>query len=128
MQRRIELTSKLNLRINMCGALLVLVALLAQPAAAAVIFSEDFDSMTTGGLVGQNGWFQCIVPAMQTASCNDNCSEQDSHLAARSYHPGGVNALFCDGHVAFYTDSISLDIWQALATIAGGETIGEHEQ
>jgi len=42
-------------------------------------------------------------------------------VAARSRHPGdpgGVNALFCDGHVAFYSDSIDLFVWQDLATLA----------
>jgi prepilin-type N-terminal cleavage/methylation domain-containing protein/prepilin-type processing-associated H-X9-DG protein len=43
--------------------------------------------------------------------------------AARSNHPGGVNALFCDGHVAFVKDSVNLDAWRALATRAGGEVI-----
>ncbi|MEA1951326.1 MAG: DUF1559 domain-containing protein [Planctomycetota bacterium] len=72
--------------------------------------------------------YQCPAFAMQAGPCNDNCSEQGTHLTARSFHPGGVNALFCDGHVEFYSDSVSLDIWQALATIDGGEVIGEREQ
>ena len=41
----------------------------------------------------------------------------------RSYHPGGVNALHCDGSVAFYDDGIDLAVWQAVATIDLGEVI-----
>jgi prepilin-type processing-associated H-X9-DG protein len=35
------------------------------------------------------------------------------NVAARSRHPGGVQALFCDGHVAFVTDGVHLGVWQA---------------
>jgi prepilin-type N-terminal cleavage/methylation domain-containing protein/prepilin-type processing-associated H-X9-DG protein len=45
------------------------------------------------------------------------------HQAARSRHPGGVNALFCDGSVQFISDDISLKTWQALSTMNGAETI-----
>ena len=41
--------------------------------------------------------------------------------AARSLHPGGVNALFADGHVGFTRDAVQPRFWQALATRAGGE-------
>ena len=43
--------------------------------------------------------------------------------AARSFHPGGVNMLFCDGHVAFAKDAVSPTVWRALATRGGGEII-----
>jgi prepilin-type N-terminal cleavage/methylation domain-containing protein/prepilin-type processing-associated H-X9-DG protein len=43
--------------------------------------------------------------------------------AARSLHPGGVNALYCDGHVVFAKDSINLGIWQAISTRARGEAV-----
>jgi prepilin-type N-terminal cleavage/methylation domain-containing protein/prepilin-type processing-associated H-X9-DG protein len=43
--------------------------------------------------------------------------------AARSLHPGGVNVLFCDGHVTFVRDSVGLAVWRGLATRAGGEAI-----
>jgi prepilin-type N-terminal cleavage/methylation domain-containing protein/prepilin-type processing-associated H-X9-DG protein len=43
--------------------------------------------------------------------------------AARSAHPGGVNVLYCDGHVAFVKDSVAPDVWRALSTRAGGEVI-----
>ncbi|MCS7304386.1 MAG: DUF1559 domain-containing protein [Thermoguttaceae bacterium] len=41
--------------------------------------------------------------------------------AARSWHAKGVNALFCDGAVHFIDDSISVQVWRALWTRAGGE-------
>ena len=44
--------------------------------------------------------------------------------AARSAHPGGVNLLFCDGHVTFVRDSVDLSLWGALSTRAGGEVVG----
>src|SRR5262249_48819293 len=43
--------------------------------------------------------------------------------AARSYHPGGVNVLFCDGHVACTKDLGNLETWQAISPRAGGETV-----
>jgi prepilin-type N-terminal cleavage/methylation domain-containing protein/prepilin-type processing-associated H-X9-DG protein len=43
--------------------------------------------------------------------------------AARSVHPGGVNLLLGDGHVAFARATIAPSVWAALATRAGGEVI-----
>jgi prepilin-type N-terminal cleavage/methylation domain-containing protein/prepilin-type processing-associated H-X9-DG protein len=43
--------------------------------------------------------------------------------AARSFHPGGVTSLFCDGHVAFAKNSVDLSVWRGLSTRAGGEVI-----
>ncbi|MCE5302275.1 MAG: DUF1559 domain-containing protein [Planctomycetaceae bacterium] len=42
-------------------------------------------------------------------------------FAARSLHPGGVNAAMGDGGVRFVGESIELSTWRALATRAGGE-------
>ena len=44
---------------------------------------------------------------------------------ARSRHPGGVNVALADGSVQFIGDSIAINVWQALATIAGNEVVGE---
>jgi prepilin-type processing-associated H-X9-DG protein/prepilin-type N-terminal cleavage/methylation domain-containing protein len=44
-------------------------------------------------------------------------------ITARSYHPGGVNALFADGSVRFAKSSIDGATWRALGTVAGGEVI-----
>jgi prepilin-type N-terminal cleavage/methylation domain-containing protein/prepilin-type processing-associated H-X9-DG protein len=42
---------------------------------------------------------------------------------ARSNHPGGVNVLWADGSLRFVHDDVSEEIWKAMATMAGGETI-----
>jgi len=44
-------------------------------------------------------------------------------ITARSYHPGGVNALMGDGSVRFVKDSVNGPTWRALGTIGGGEVI-----
>jgi hypothetical protein len=46
-----------------------------------------------------------------------------SAINARSYHPGGVNAILGDGSVRFIKNSIDGMIWRALGSIAGGEVV-----
>ncbi len=72
----------------------------------------------------KNGWFQDtndpLMPAVAGAA--------DAQVtAARSRHPGGVNASFCDGSVHFISDYISLATWKALGTMNGKETVGSFE-
>ena len=40
-----------------------------------------------------------------------------------SFHGGGAQFTFADGHVAFLTDTIDMETYRALATFAGGEAI-----
>jgi prepilin-type N-terminal cleavage/methylation domain-containing protein/prepilin-type processing-associated H-X9-DG protein len=64
---------------------------------------------------GQNdAWAYCSM--VSSGACS-NLSNSDS------YHPGGVNVLMADGHVAFVKDSINQRTWWGLGTIAGGEVI-----
>lgn len=44
-------------------------------------------------------------------------------VTSRSYHTGGVNVTMLDGSVQFITDSIELDLWQALSTRKGKEVV-----
>ncbi len=44
-------------------------------------------------------------------------------VTARSFHPGGVNALMGDGSARFVAGSIHRDVWRALGTRAGGELV-----
>ena len=72
----------------------------------------------------------CCPPAAQTSilnPCESSSLPADRHVyeyvAARSRHPGGVNALFGDGHVDFYHNEVDLYVWRALSTIAGRESV-----
>ena len=47
------------------------------------------------------------------------------HAASRSRHAGGVQVCLCDGSVRFVADEIAIAAWQALGSIAGGETSTE---
>ena len=51
----------------------------------------------------------------------DTFAHNRGWFAARSNHPGGVNALFCDGHVQFVKDTVGVAVWRGLSTRAGGE-------
>lgn len=44
-------------------------------------------------------------------------------VVSRSYHEGGVNALFGDGSVRLISNSIEENVWRALGTRNGGEAI-----
>jgi prepilin-type N-terminal cleavage/methylation domain-containing protein/prepilin-type processing-associated H-X9-DG protein len=45
----------------------------------------------------------------------------DSHNAARSRHPGGVNVALCDASVHFVSNEVDALTWRALGTMAGEE-------
>jgi prepilin-type N-terminal cleavage/methylation domain-containing protein/prepilin-type processing-associated H-X9-DG protein len=66
----------------------------------------------------------CIMNGDPLMPCVKNSTFM--HQAARSRHPGGVNAVFCDGSVQFISDGITLDTWQALSTMNGGEPVGPY--
>ncbi|MDG3007520.1 DUF1559 domain-containing protein [Paludisphaera mucosa] len=50
-----------------------------------------------------------------------------AHIAARSYHSGGVNVLFGDGSVHFIKDAINPTVWRALGTRAAGEVVSSDQ-
>ena len=61
-----------------------------------------------------------INPAVPGSS-----SGVDAQAAARSRHPGGVNAAFADGSVRYVTNDVSGPFWRALGSRAGGEWVGD---
>jgi prepilin-type N-terminal cleavage/methylation domain-containing protein/prepilin-type processing-associated H-X9-DG protein len=59
-------------------------------------------------------------PALQKYTCGDT-SFRRSHIAASSYHSGGVNVGLADGSVRFVRESVDFTLWQNAGTRAGGE-------
>jgi prepilin-type processing-associated H-X9-DG protein len=73
---------------------------------------------------GTDSMAYCHVnDAPRQAPCNASSPYQ---VAARSMHTNGVNALFCDGSVHYIPNGINAQIWQALGTTTGGETIASN--
>jgi len=77
-------------------------------------------------------WLRATVPegpimnGYLTPNSNtpDAVSGSAKLTAARSYHKGGVNALFVDGSVHFLSDSIDLGVYRGVWTRDGGEVPG----
>jgi len=55
---------------------------------------------------------------------NNNCGNNDEIF---SFHPGGANVLFCDGHVSFLVDTLDTRVLRKLVTRNGGEDISTTE-
>lgn len=87
------------------------------------------------GFMWVNGEYRCTLynhyygPNSQTPDClgvsfSSNPAKRLAGYgwrAARSWHPGGVNAALADGSVQFFDESIALDVWRNWATPDGGE-------
>ena len=82
------------------------------------------------------GGFTTALPPNYHAEANPGYPDEDlvsadennggptfAAVMARSYHPGGIDTLFCDGSVHFLKDAINPVTWRGLSTIAGGEVI-----
>ncbi len=81
------------------------------------------------------GGFTTVLPP-NGPSCyrgGNNPSNASGIWTPNSHHPGGVNAVFADGHVAFIEESIDalggpsgFGIWGAMGTIADGDVASEN--
>jgi len=58
--------------------------------------------------------------------CTGRSGTNQETIAARSRHPGGVQAAFCDGSARFISETIHLDTWRWLGTGRGKEVLGPY--
>ena len=72
-----------------------------------------------------SGSQECIPKPEIGLPCRSGAGSDYSRMnaAARSYHPGGVNVAFGDGHVRFVENTVDLITWRALGTRAGAEGV-----
>ena len=90
-------------------------------------WSKWVHSTWTGVVPG--GWH---APARVVAVASDEFPpnseenvEQQTHNFS-SYHPAGTNFLLSDGHVQMITETIDLNVYNALCTRQGGESLGNY--
>jgi prepilin-type N-terminal cleavage/methylation domain-containing protein/prepilin-type processing-associated H-X9-DG protein len=70
-----------------------------------------------------NQYTHTVPPNYFGYDCGDDSSFSMAHIAARSYHDGGVNVCFADGSVHFIANSIAFPTWQAIGTRMNGEVV-----
>lgn len=62
-------------------------------------------------------------------SADHSPNDHEGHFEDfRSHHPAGINVVLADGSTHFVASSISQDVFQALATIDGGEIVSIDDQ
>ncbi|MCI0460585.1 MAG: DUF1559 domain-containing protein [Gemmataceae bacterium] len=76
-----------------------------------------------GSVVWTMMYTHTLPPNFQGMDCIRAVGLNKGHLAARSYHTGGLNTVRADGSVAFVSDSISMTAWRAFGTRGGGEVL-----
>jgi prepilin-type N-terminal cleavage/methylation domain-containing protein/prepilin-type processing-associated H-X9-DG protein len=69
---------------------------------------------------GPGGTSSNNLPTLNLPCVGDNTTQ---YAGSRSQHIGGVNAVFCDGHVEFVTNAVSLTAWQYLSWMNDGQAI-----
>ena len=79
---------------------------------------------------GPTGYYNHTMPPNTTLQdCGTNADPaavnnySRNHLAARSYHPGGVNVGMADGSVRFFKNTVNLLAWNSVGTMAGNEIV-----
>jgi prepilin-type N-terminal cleavage/methylation domain-containing protein/prepilin-type processing-associated H-X9-DG protein len=69
----------------------------------------------------------CNVAATYNIPCTTiSTNALPRMMVARSKHAGGLNAAYCDGHVAFISNNINIAIWRATSTSRGGEVVSNN--
>lgn len=87
------------------------------------IYAMFGPNSTTSDVFYPSSW--CVDRPERNLPCQVDSNGANHTAGARSAHPGGVMVGLADGSVGFTADDISLAVWRARVTIAGGETINE---
>jgi prepilin-type processing-associated H-X9-DG protein len=88
----------------------------AAPASATGIIWADSDNRITVTGTSPDG-----LSAFGAGPCVINCNNQQGDIY--SFHFGGANLCYCDGHVSFLSEQVGLNILVSLVTKGGGEIV-----
>lgn len=104
----------------------------------ACVSSRFGHGLWVAGGVAQTGFTTAKTPNSVVASVLSNGQDADvvstreslggptyAAVVSRSYHEGGVNALFGDGSVRHISNSIEENLWRALGSKSGGEVVDQ---
>jgi len=75
------------------------------------------------GIVITTFYTHTLTPNARLRDCLDGSIGSRGHMAARSYHPGGIQSCYADGSTKFVPDTIDGLVWRAIGTMAGGEVV-----
>ena len=90
--------------------------------AALVLCSADPDVLISYQHYCSSGYNQ---PGQPCTVDDGNGYGGNNYVISRGYLTGGVNTLFCDGHVQFISNTVPLGTWQNLAWIRDGNPVGD---
>ena len=79
--------------------------------------------------LGAGGGSSMSLPGQNLPCIGDSSGRPggaNNYVGSRSAHMGGVNVVFCDGHVSFIPSSIALTTWQSLAWISDGNPVPDY--
>ncbi len=80
-------------------------------------------SIWISGTVG-NTAFSTLIPPNHR-SCTSDGRSSTAIMTSASRHVHGVNTLFGDGHVQFFSSSINVETWRAMGTRSNQEVISQ---
>jgi prepilin-type N-terminal cleavage/methylation domain-containing protein/prepilin-type processing-associated H-X9-DG protein len=101
---------------------------LGMPGASMVVAGRDTNPTPNNNLEEADEVEECTTFWYPGIGSQDRmgCRNRPAYgmaAQARSRHPGGVNASFCDGHVQFVRDSINQQTWVYLQSTNDSQTI-----
>jgi len=74
---------------------------------------------------GRGGpYYHAMPPNGKACAISASFGVVDSFIGSSSSHPGGANVVLMDGSVRFVKEGVSLGVWNALGSRAGGEVVG----
>jgi prepilin-type N-terminal cleavage/methylation domain-containing protein/prepilin-type processing-associated H-X9-DG protein len=75
------------------------------------------------GLAALSCYAHTVPPNYFGYDCGDDTTYTTAHIAARSYHDGGVNVCFADGSVHFINNNVNMAAWIAMGTRAANDLV-----